>query len=325
MKKLSIVIPVYNIKDWLLSRCLDSISKQDLKKSDYEIIIIDDGSRESVEIPERLKHLLPIEIVHQENKGVGGARNSGISQSKGEYLIFIDPDDYIFPYRLKSLLKRCDDKSLDCLYYAYKKVSSDHVELSDSDCCHTLFEGSGAEYLLNNNVLGVCWQFIYKRSLLKDNGGLTFEEHIYHEDELFMPLWLIRADKMEVVDAKLYAYYDRSESITTSPTTTSIEKRRRDFLFVIKTLEQIKNSASLSDLQSKALQRRITYLTADYIINGLRSSTISEVKKHYINKLREVQLYPIKKIKGDKRLRIFSLLSRCHIGLWLIKHIDKLR
>ncbi len=325
MKKLSIVIPVYNIDDWLLIRCLDSISKQDLKKSDYEVIIIDDGSNAKVEIPDRLQDLLPIKIIHQENKGVGGARNSGISLAKGKYLIFIDPDDYIFPYKLKSLLKRCDDMSLDCLYYAYKKVSSDYIEHSNSDCCKTLFRGSGAEYLLKNNLLGVCWQFIYKTSLLKNNGVLTFEEHIFHEDELFMPLWLIKAEQIEIVDAELYAYYYRGESITTSATTASIEKRRKDFLYVIKTLEKIRHNGSLSALQSKALHRRITYLTADYIITGLRSSTISEVKKRHIQDLRKEQLFPIRKIKGERKLRIFSLLSRCYLGLWLIKHIDKLR
>ncbi len=325
MIKLSIIIPVYNIEPWLLERCLESIGKQDLKKSSYEVIVVDDGSDNQVEISERMSSSLPVEIIRQENKGVGGARNTGIDRSVGEYLIFIDPDDYLFPFKIKSLLKRCHKQSLDCLYYDYKKVGSDYLEFSDTECCETLFKGAGAEYLQKNNVLGVCWQFIYRTSLLKEKASLRFEEHIYHEDELFMPLWLVSVKHMEVVNTEVYAYYDRGESITTSSTKASIEKRREDFLFVIKTLEATRLNTNISSIQAKALDRRIAYLTADYIITGLRCASISEVSKIYIKSLREAQLYPVRKVKGESKLRIFRLLSRCYCGLWLIKHLDKLR
>ena len=324
MIELSIVIPVYNIETWLLERCLESIVKQDLDISVYEIIIVDDGSKTEVEISERLFALLPIVVIRQENKGLGGARNTGIRLAKGEYIVFIDSDDYLFPNKLKPLLKRCLDQHLDSLIYSYKRVNSDNIATSDSQSTEITFRGSGPEYLLKYNVLGVCWQ-LYKTSLLRLGGDLTFIEKIYHEDELFVPLWLIRVEHLEVVNDQVYAYYNRAGSITNSLDKTSIEKRKTDFLFVIKSLENVRTNGSLSPVQTDALSRRITYLTADYITIGLRSGSISKVRKNRIKDLRLAQLFPIKIIDGENKLKIFSLLSRCYCGLWLIKYIDKIR
>ncbi len=324
MIKLSIIIPVYNIDSWLLERCLESIAKQGLEKADFEIIIIDDGSNTKIDITERVKTLLPIQIIHQKNKGLGGARNTGIQLAKGEYLVFIDSDDYLFANRLKPLLERCLDQHLDCIIFSHNKVNSEYIDIPKTKYNQIIFKGSGAEYMLRHNVLGVCWQ-LYRTSLLQLNNDLVFVEHIYHEDELFVPLWLMRVKLLEVTNSEVYAYYNRACSITNSFDSFSIDKRRKDFLFVINTLEATRQNRSLSALQSKALQRRITYLTADYIINGLRSTSISEVRKIHINNLRLAHLFPIKNLAGENKLKIFSLFSRCYLGLWLIKHIDKLR
>ena len=94
---LSIIVPVYNAEKWL-RRCVDSLLNQDLPREDYEIILVDDGSTDgSLKICDEYLAAHPglVRVIHQPNSGVSMARNTGIELAKGEYLSFVDSDDYI--------------------------------------------------------------------------------------------------------------------------------------------------------------------------------------------------------------------------------------
>ncbi|MDY6022735.1 MAG: glycosyltransferase family 2 protein, partial [Sodaliphilus sp.] len=96
MKKLTVVVPCYNVEDYLC-RCLDSLVHQDIPESDYEVIAVDDGSTDSTgEICDRYAKDYPqVKVMHQTNRGLGAARNAGLDLARGKYLLFVDADDFM--------------------------------------------------------------------------------------------------------------------------------------------------------------------------------------------------------------------------------------
>ena len=102
IKKISIIIPVYNVEKYIV-QCINSTLHQDLSENEYEILIIDDESPDqSVDLIKKQFYNIPsIKIISQKNKGLGGARNTGIKNASGEYLLFLDSDDFLLPNVLK--------------------------------------------------------------------------------------------------------------------------------------------------------------------------------------------------------------------------------
>ena len=115
--RLSIIIPVYNVEKYI-SRCLDSLLDQDLHTSDYEIIVVNDGSNDkSLEIAQSYARNNNVIIIDQKNGGVGNARNSGLMAARGNYVYFIDPDDYLISNCLNKLVTSCEANNLDILTF----------------------------------------------------------------------------------------------------------------------------------------------------------------------------------------------------------------
>ena len=116
--KLSIIVPVYNVEAFL-SKCVDSLLAQDLPKEDYEVILVDDGSTDgSGALCDTLaaEHG-NIRVIHQQNHGLSGARNAGIPAASGDYILFVDSDDYLCPDVLGTLVGLMESKELDILRF----------------------------------------------------------------------------------------------------------------------------------------------------------------------------------------------------------------
>ena len=129
--KLSIILPTYNMEKYL-ERCLDSVINQDIKKTDYEIIIINDESTDnSLQIAQKyaLKHRNII-IHSKKNGGLGAARNTGLEIAKGEYIYFLDTDDYITENSLSSIIKIVKDHELEILTFISSMTT--HDDLNES-------------------------------------------------------------------------------------------------------------------------------------------------------------------------------------------------
>ena len=132
MVKLSIIVPIYNVEQYL-RKCVDSLLAQDMPSSEYEIVLVDDGSTDSCpaicdEYAEKAKSgelrakSVSICVIHRENGGLSAARNSGIEVAQGEYLMFVDSDDYLQPNVLGALIRQMEDQRLDVLRYNYYNV-----------------------------------------------------------------------------------------------------------------------------------------------------------------------------------------------------------
>ena len=298
---ITIVIPVYNVEPYLRD-CLDSVIKQTY--SDYEVVCVNDGSTDgSLKILEEYqKKYHQINIITQPNKGLSGARNSGIRASKGDYLFFLDSDDWIEPTTLEVLARKLNGEDLLC--FNGRRVFEDG-KTEEPDAGISESQLSGWEYyskyaLLKRKFHFVCTVLrLYRREyLLKNN--LFFEEGIYHEDNLFTPLACFYAQSVKVIPDCLYVYRIREGSIMQ----TVNAQRTFDLITIANKLSDF--FIPIKDVDKSKLYKEIageyfgSYLPE---INTLYSNRDNEIKK-LINwkNFKEVSVY-------RRHRRIYFMLS----------------
>lgn len=212
MIKISVIVPVYNVEKFLC-RCLDSVINQSLKE--IEIICINDGSTDSS--PDILNSYAPkdprIKIINKENDGLSCARNDGIKIAKGEYISFIDSDDWIAADFLEKLYNTAKKHDADIAVCGIKRVKknkeSQMLLIEDEEVAEKLQD---KVYLCDIPSHCYVWNKIYRTSeLLKHN--LFFEPHRFYEDRCFTIEVLINLKKVVSVPDVYYYYYKNKNSI----------------------------------------------------------------------------------------------------------------
>ncbi len=205
----SFIVPVYNVKQYL-EKCIDSILGQSYK--DHEVIIVDDGSDDgSGDILDRLYgDLQNVTIIHQENKGLGGARNTGIEQAEGEYLLFVDSDDHLDREALRVIDTYLQRYDLDILRFNMWAISETGKRYGK-----VLNIKNGSRLLSRSRFIikePTAWNKAYRASLFKQT-GIRFPEHLLYEDLATIPMLALYADRIGEIDAPLYYYLQRENSI----------------------------------------------------------------------------------------------------------------
>ncbi len=218
---LSIIIPVYNIEEYL-SQCLTSALKQ--KGINLEFILINDGSTDnSGKVAEIFKEAdNRIIVVHQENRGLSKARNKGIALARGKYLLFLDSDDWLEPDSLFDLYSIAVKYDLDMLKGIVKKISSEDdsyigMDRATTECLNQIFTGKSffSSLVRSGNYVPTVYNYIYKSQFVKLN-KLRFSNMI-HEDEVWTPITLYYAKRVMAVDLLFYNYrQNRNGSIMSS-------------------------------------------------------------------------------------------------------------
>jgi len=241
--KLSIIVPTYNVEKYL-DKCLSSCISQDIPSTEYEIIVINDGSKDNSAIiaGKYVTSYSNVYLFSQENRGLSAARNAGLKKAQGEYVWFIDSDDSIQDNCLMDLLSYCTDIDVLCLSYV--------MQFEDGKDSRTTIPPTPKElkgkFLLYTNSFCVPAQFyIYKREFLLSS-NLSFFEGIYHEDMDFTPRMLFLADNIALYPAPIYYYHIRANSITT----TVNSKKSFDLIKVAKNLHVFSNE-HINDEESK--------------------------------------------------------------------------
>ena len=124
--QLSVIIPVYNVEAYI-KKCVLSLQHQDISQEEIELIIINDGSPDNCKgvVLELMQSFPNIIFIDQENKGVSKARNAGIDKSRGKYLLFIDPDDYVAPNAFSRILKTSNQQHAEIVFLGYQFLNAD--------------------------------------------------------------------------------------------------------------------------------------------------------------------------------------------------------
>ena len=182
---LSIIVPVYNMEDYL-DRCVSSLLNQGLDEESYEIILVNDGSTDnSLQLCRSYAdRYSQVRVVSQENCGVGPARNTGINHACGQWLCFVDADDYLENKGLAQIVSYCK-KEPDLIRYWCEIV---HPSTKPDNTMHenvAYFEGFGFDYIRQYGLETFCWNYLYRKEFLQEN-NLFFAKIIFGEDFEFM-------------------------------------------------------------------------------------------------------------------------------------------
>ena len=215
MTKLSLIIPVYNVEQYI-KRCLQSCLRQlHVAADDYEVVIVNDGTKDnSMEVVEEMVHgIESVTIVNQHNQGLSMARNAGLKAAKGEYVWFIDSDDWIEENCLHEIIERLNETKVDVLQLQYRNVYTDDVSCNEF---YSTIEGivKGKEWLVKNTYFTAVPFMVYRRKFLLQY-NLVFYPGIYHEDNEFKPRVIYLAETCASYDKVAYNYFKgNSNSIT---------------------------------------------------------------------------------------------------------------
>lgn len=213
--RLSIIIPVYNVEKYV-AKCLLSCINQDMPADDYEIIIVNDGTPDnSMEIVKKIAdNKSNVTIISQTNSGLSAARNRGLSIARGEYVWFVDSDDWIRNNCLEEIYNTCKNSDLDILYIGATRVRTDNS--MKRDFFYNLSAVYSGKECLNFDKIMPCAQYaIYKKRFLRDN-AIYFYVGIFHEDIEFTYRAIYFAHKVHFTDSVYYYHFLSPNSITRS-------------------------------------------------------------------------------------------------------------
>lgn len=227
MSYVTVIIPVYNVEKYL-KKCVESVLAQTYK--DIEIILVDDGSTDkSGDICEELARTDGrIRVIHQKNKGLGGARNTGIDNCNTEYLLFLDSDDYIHPQLIERCL--CAARESKCDMVLFDSVSVDEngkigVKYGAQVTENIILPEKELRIISKNPT---AWDKLYKTSLFKDN-GIYFPDRVWYEDLRTVIKLILFAERVIKLESEpLYYYLQRSDSIMHTPDYGRMVKERTE-------------------------------------------------------------------------------------------------
>ncbi len=290
----SVVAPVYNIRDYV-RKCLESITRQSYEN--LEVIVVDDGSTDgSGEICDQFAKMdARVRVVHQKNGGLSSARNAGLKKAKGEFVCFIDGDDYIRKDFILDLYNAARDNEAEIAICGFNKEIPRGEVLSGEEATVRLL-------IEQENLEIVAWNKLYKKALFVEN-GIEYPEGEKHEDSLTTYKLLSLAKKVAYVPKSLYVYVERGGSIMDSvkiaPRLKMREKAAEEAIRFFKGQKELIEAAKVSLLLAK-------YAFLDFSISGRVDKKEGEEALDWIRK--NAKSYKSNKFL-TKKLKVYNLLS----------------
>ncbi len=298
----SFIIPCFNTPAELLQKCVDSVTELSLSASEREIIIVDDGSQEPA-IGNLLLYRDDIIYIRKRNGGLSDARNMGIRMAAGDYIQFLDSDDFLSKTSYEHCLDIVRFMKPELVMFDASRKEVPMIEFKDSEFM------TGSEYMSNHNLQIMACGYIFKRKIL---GNLRFPVGFYHEDENFTPQLLLRVENMIRTDAKAYIYVKRENSITTAADRRSILKRLNDVELILLNLKNKINGQPADD--RRALERRVAQLTMDYIYNTMVQTRSLHQLERRIERLKGYGLFPLPDRNYTKKYNWFRKIANSSMG-----------
>ena len=317
---LSIVIPIYNGEKYI-GNCLDSIISQNLPSEEYEIIVVNDGSKDSSEKILNIYHQQHpnIRIINQENKGQASARNHGIKVASGQYIEFIDGDDMLVPNSLleifnllkSSINQHSGDSLPDMMTFELKNIKNELNNQLDNKIYDDLIAynkqelkvkhyKSGPSYIEANNYNNGPWYYFIRKHFLINN-NIYFEEGKLCEDGMFTLKAYLMAKNILSINRIVYLYINRPGSTVNSKDPNRIAKLTEGFEYAIQYITMLANEyrANISEkCYTRILERRDSYVFF-LLIRLLKHSDCQSAKK-IVSKLKKEKIYPIKYFTGKE-------------------------
>lgn len=311
MKKVSVIMPLYNVEN-CMGKSVQSVLDQTY--SDFELILVDDGSPDrSGQIAEEFKEKFPdkIRVIHQQNAGLGGARNTGVKYAEGKYLLFVDSDDTIAPNLLELCVAAGEESDAEIVAFEYD-MRTEAGELIKTVKSPFNFPKNGdirtdRKFLL---LQSMAWNKLFLAEFYHSS-GLEFPEHVWYEDLIFCTKLMSGAKRIVYLDQPLYRYSLRAGSIMRN---ANIDRNRE----IMSAMDDV-----LSFFRENGLQQQyydeLCYLAIDniYIAASLR---LIRMDRHN-SMIDEFHEY-LKKNFPDYRSNpyISSMAAQYRLTYWLLEH-----
>ena len=326
MKTLSVIVPVYNVEKYLPT-CLDSILKQ--TGFELEIILVDDGSTDTSSkiCDEYSKRDSRIRILHESNRGVSVARNTGVSCATGEYVAFVDSDDELVPDAYQTCASYIEENlDVDCLIYGYyviKYQKSYSITSKTGIYTRSDFGEVYTELLLSFLINSPCNK-IYRREVISSSGAYFPKDMALGEDLIYNNRYLQNCQQVAVLDKVLYNYYHRNNG--------SLTTRYHADLFSVYCMhfEDIKKTLEFFNIPN--LDTRIFTLFFGYAKEAINMMIHPKCPMSIRQKYQEIRrilnhTYTCKWIDFAKQKNLYWLLMRhqCTIGVLVYLYCSKLK
>ncbi len=306
MTKLSIIIPMYNVAQYL-DTCIASVYNQGLDENDFQVIFIDDESPDnSLQVAQKLtSEKGNASIISQKNKGLGGARNTGIDNASGDYILFLDSDDWYLPNVLKPIITLAEKNNLDILEFGAQGIDTTNniVYTFANSTSGTI--NKGIDYYQKYRYMDSACNKLYNRSFLNEN-KLRFEEKLYIEDYEFNTRVFLHAQKVMAVNTIVAHFLQTPDSITRNVNPEKKQKMIQDIIKVMKKITFLKFENS--HLEASYFDQKLSFLTTTLFYqlfkNKAKYSEYLDLKKQ----LQKENLFFVKNTIFDKQKNFFRIL-----------------
>lgn len=304
--KLSVLVPVYNVEQYL-ERCVRSIENQDIAKEDYEILLINDGSKDnSLSVANLLaEEFSNIRVFSKANEGLSATRNFGIDHAQGKYIMHVDSDDYLIENTIGKIIKIADENQLELCFFNAKNTQG-AIQKKQPFSNSKVYSGEYA--LLHGMLVGSVWKNIYSHDFLK-KAGLRFFGNIAHQDVEYNYRLYPLVKRMMFTDVCLYVYNTESESITRTNDIYKKEKNIKDDLTVITNISKFAHVADISPELRDLLAKRMNSSLVSILYNFLQKESVYSFSfcKKILHEAQTHSLYPI---QGDTCSKKTTLLKK---------------
>ena len=304
---LSIIIPIFNAEKYL-EKCIDSILEQ--RYTEYELILVDDGSidKSAQMCDEYADKDNRVIVIHKENGGLSDARNTGVKVTKGEYIFFIDSDDFLDDNKaLEKIVNRLKKSNADVLNFGFKKYYANedkeynYFKIDKNMPIEYCKDEKGFEFLMQNSLyIASAWNKVIRRQLF-EKSDLSFKKGIYSEDIDWCARLLIVAKKFDFINESFYCYRQREGSISKSISNKNL-KDLKDAIVICYDMSKDLQGDFKNDYLSYVAYQYATFLVCQAKVK------LNQENKTYIDQMRKYSF--LLKYSNNKKVRILYILHR---------------
>ena len=290
--ELSIIVPVYNVAPYLRD-CIESLLDQGFSEDEYEVIMVDDGSTDtSFEIIQKYaREHRCIKAIHQDNAGVSAARNTGLDHAKGEYIAFVDGDDFLVAGALSKLCGEAQKRDADTLMYSNAVVNESTRFVHGPNISFAFRENKDKVVISTDKI----WRLLINHKII-DSHALRFPNGLkYGEDTFFAGLvsMFVQADKQVFCDSCVYYYRIRTGSAMHTKSESFVVDYMNDMIRVIDLWVDFLNKyPELPKEKRNNVMERQYLLSSAAIFCALRSTTVDPYKIRQLLRNKKVYPYP---------------------------------
>ena len=323
MLRLSVIVPIYNVEHYL-ERCVASIYNQGMDETTFEVVMVNDGSTDnSLAVAEQIanKHH-NIKLYSQINGGLADARNTGLNYVQGNYVMFLDSDDFLLPNTLLKVIDIADRNCLDvCAYQmkVFKEDGSSYIGLQQPFEDDVVYTGEYA--LLHGLIIASACANLYSSAFLRKH-KLSFTKGITHEDVDFNNRVYAFAQRIMFTKHCVYAYFWNGNSLNRSKDYDKVRKCLLDDVNVAANMLDFANKENLSDELKTFYKKRCNSIIASQLISFVfshKSIPICLIKE-WLDLASERKLYPMRGMaRSVKTSVLIPVLNIRSLYLFFVK------